>query len=107
MNTPNRMLFERALAARGLSPPNVMVETSDLAVLRGVLLNSDLLSAISPRQIAYELDARLLTLLPFPLRDTRRVIRITRRSDSIASPGAKILIEEVRQRSPSLLAPLD
>lgn len=107
VNTPNRMLFERALAARGLSPPNVMVETSDLAVLRGVLLNSDLLSAISPRQIAYELDARLLTLLPFPLRDTRRVIRITRRSDSIASPGAKILIEEVRQRSPSLLAPLD
>ena len=35
------------LAARGLPAPDVVVETSDLAVLRGVLSNSDLLTAIS------------------------------------------------------------
>jgi LysR family transcriptional regulator of gallate degradation len=103
-NTPNRMLFERALNARGLPPPNVVVETSDLAVLRGVLLNSDLLTAISPHQLSYELAAGLLTLLPVPLRDTRRVIGITRRTDSLASPGATILMEEIGRRCPALLA---
>jgi len=106
-NTPNRMLFERALGARGVPTPNVIVETSDLAVLRGVLMNSDLLTAISPRQIAYELDAGLLQVLPFTLADTRRVIGITQRTDSLASPGAKLLIEEIRRRSPTILSALD
>jgi LysR family transcriptional regulator of gallate degradation len=101
------MLFERALTERGLPPPNVVVETSDLAVLRGVLLNSDLLTAISPRQLSYELGAGLLTLLPVPLRDTRRVIGITQRTDSLASPGAKILMEEIARRCPALLTPID
>src|SRR5437867_2673491 len=101
VNTPTRMLFERALTKRGLPPPNVVVETSDLAVLRGVLLNTDLLTAISPRQLSYELKAGLLTLLPVPLPDTRRVIGITRRTDSLASPGAKILMEEIARRTPA------
>ena len=83
-----------------------MVETSDLAVLRGVLLNSDLLTAISPRQLSYELGAGVLTLLPIPLRDTRRVIGVTRRTDSLASPGATILMEEIARRSPMILSPM-
>jgi LysR family transcriptional regulator of gallate degradation len=101
------MLFERAMTVRGLPPPNVMVETSDLAVLRGVLLNSDLLTAISPRQLAYELGAGLLALLPVPLRDTRRVIGITRRMDSLASPGATILMGEIARRCPFVLSSID
>ena len=103
VNTPNRMLFERALGKRGLPPPDVVVETSDLAVLRGVLLNSDLLTAISARQLAYELEAGLLTVLPIPLADTRRVIGITRRTDSLPSPGAKIMTAEIARRSLALL----
>jgi LysR family transcriptional regulator of gallate degradation len=107
INTPNRMLFERALAARGLAPPDVVVETSDLAVLRGVLLNSDLLTAISPHQLSYELAAGLLAVLPARLQDTRRIIGITRRTDSLASPGATLLMEEIARRSPLVLVPLD
>jgi LysR family transcriptional regulator of gallate degradation len=107
VNTPTRTLFERALAKRGLPPPSVVVETSDLAVLRGVLLNSELLTAISPRQLSFELAAGLLALLPVPLPDTRRVIGITRRADSIPSPGAKILMEEIARRCPDVLASID
>ena len=102
-NTPNRILFERALAQRGLPQPDLVVETSDLAVLRGVLVNSDLLTAISPRQLSYELRAGLLQVLPFPLPDTRRVIGVTQRTDSVPSPGAKILIEEIARRCPDVL----
>jgi LysR family transcriptional regulator of gallate degradation len=103
VNTPTRTLFERALQTRGLPPPEVVVETSDLAVLRGVLLNTDLLTAISPRQLSYELAADLLRLLPFPLPDTRRVIGITRRTDSVAWPGANLLMEEIARRCSTVL----
>lgn len=104
VNTPTRTLLERALTERGLPLPDVVVETSDLAVLRGVLVNSDLLTAISPRQLSYEVVAGLLTRLPFSLPDTRRVIGITRRVDSLAWPGARLLMEEIVRRSQSLLA---
>ena len=104
VSTPNRTLFERALTKRGLPPPDVVVETSDLAVLRGVLVNSDLLTAISSRQLSYELAAGLLTLLPISFPDTRRVIGITRRADSLAWPGAKLLMEEIISRCPALFA---
>jgi LysR family transcriptional regulator of gallate degradation len=107
VNTPTRTLFERALAKRGLPPPSVVVETSDLAVLRGVLLNSELLTTISPRQLSFELAAGLLALLPVSLPDTRRVIGITRRSDSVPSPGAKLLMEEIARRCPDVLASID
>jgi LysR family transcriptional regulator, regulator for genes of the gallate degradation pathway len=106
VQTPNRTLFERALTDRGLPAPDVVVETSDLAVLRGVLVNSDLLTAISPRQLSYELHAGLLQVLPFPLEDTRRVIGVTQRTDSVASPGAKILIAEITRRCPDVLDPI-
>jgi LysR family transcriptional regulator of gallate degradation len=65
---------------------------------------SDLLTAISPRQLSYELAAGLLALLPIALPDTRRVIGITRRADSLAWPGAKLLMDEIVSRSPALLA---
>ncbi len=102
--TPTRTLIEQAMAERGLPAPEVVVETSDLAVLRGVLLHSDLVTAISPRQLDYELAAKLLTVLRVPLPDTRRVIGITRRADSLAWPGARLLMEEIVRRCPAILA---
>lgn len=56
--------------------------------------------------LSYELGAGLLTVLPVPIADTRRVIGIRRRTDSLASRGAKILMEDAR-RWPALLASID
>jgi LysR family transcriptional regulator of gallate degradation len=102
-NTPSRTLFERAMQARGLPRPDVVVETSDLAVLRGVLSNSDLLTAISARQLSYELGDGALRVLPVRLPDTRRVIGITRRADSLVWPGAKLLMDEIARRARDML----
>ncbi|MFO1310713.1 MAG: LysR family transcriptional regulator [Burkholderiales bacterium] len=104
VNTPNRTLFERAWNARGLPPPDVVVETSDLAVLRGVLCNSDLLTAISPRQLSYELAQGLLRVLPIPLPDSSRVIGITRRTDGLVWPGARLLMDELARLSKAVLS---
>lgn len=93
---PTRDLFEKVLAARGHARPNISVETSDLAVLRGVLLESDMLTAISPRQLHYELEAGLLAVVPVSLPETRRQIGITQRTDSHPSPAARLLMEEIR-----------
>ena len=75
-------------------------------MLRGVLLASDLVTAISPRQLSYELGAGLLRILPFPLPDTRRVIGITRRTDSLVWPGARLLMDEIARLCPTLLGPV-
>jgi LysR family transcriptional regulator of gallate degradation len=100
--TPTRDLFEKVLVRRGFKSPRVVVETSDLALLRGVLLETDLLTAISPRQLHYELSAGLLTALRVPLPETKRVIGITLRSDSHPSPGASLLMHEIRGAGASL-----
>jgi hypothetical protein len=44
-----------------------------------------------------------MKLLPIKLAETRRVIGITRRTDSVESPGAKILMDEIARRCPSVL----
>jgi LysR family transcriptional regulator of gallate degradation len=100
---PTRSLLQQALVNHGLPPPDVVLETSDLAVLRGALLESDLLTAISPRQLHYEFEARLLTVLPVPLPETRRRIGITQRVDSHPSPGATLLMAEIRRLCPVLM----
>lgn len=98
---PTRELFEEVLSRRGHARPNISVETSDLAVLRGVLLESDMLTAISPRQLHYELDAKLLVALPVPLPETKRQIGITQRADSHPSPTASLLMAEIRRSCPN------
>lgn len=103
VGAPTRDLLEHALVRRGLPPPEVVLETSDLAVLRGALLESDLLTAISPRQLYYELDAALLKVLPVPLPETERRIGITQRVDSHPSPGATLLMAEIRRQCPLLM----
>jgi LysR family transcriptional regulator of gallate degradation len=71
------------------------VETGDLAVLRGLLLESDMLTAISPHQLRYEIRDGSLVVLDFPLDQTRREIGLTQRQGALASPGARALMAEI------------
>ena len=94
--TPTRDLVEALFARRGISAPAVRVETSDLAVLRGVLLEGDLVTAITARQLDHEFRTGLLRALPIALPDTSCQIGITRRSADVPSPGARLLMDEIR-----------
>ncbi|MDB5960806.1 MAG: LysR family transcriptional regulator [Massilia sp.] len=94
--TPARRLFDQSFISQGLTPPIEAVETSDLAIVRGMLLHSDAITAISFQQLRYEIDAGLLTVLDVALPATERVIGITRRVDSHPSPGALALMEAIR-----------
>lgn len=95
--TPARALFDLSFQAQGLAVPRAAVETSDLAILRGMLMHSDAVTAISPQQLSYEIEAGLLTVLDVQVPHTSRTIGITQRSDSHASPGALELMATIRR----------
>ncbi len=93
---PSRELLERSFSEARELPPVPAVETGDLALLRGLLLESDMLTAISAHQLRYEIRDESLVVLQFPLGRTRRDIGITQRNGAFPSPGAKALMEEIR-----------
>lgn len=95
--TPARRLFEQSFVSQGLVAPVEAVETSDLAILRGMLMHSDAITAISAQQLRYEIDAGLLTILDVELPEANRVIGITQRADSHPSPGALELMAAIRR----------
>ena len=92
-NSPARHLLDRAFTALGMSAPQPVVESGDLAIVRGVLLHSDMVAAVSSHQLEYELRANILTPLRLNLPDTRREIGLTFRQGALPSPAAKALLE--------------
>jgi LysR family transcriptional regulator of gallate degradation len=95
--SPSRELFERAFREAAEPAPVPAVETGDLALLRGLLLQSDMVTAISAHQLHYEMEIGALVVLRHPLENTARRIGIAQRRNALPSPAAKALIDAVRQ----------
>ena len=93
---PSRELLEKSFSAAHEATPVPAVETGDLALLRGLLLESDMLTAISAHQLHYEIRDGSLAILPFALDRTRRDIGISQRQGAMPSPGAAALMNELR-----------
>ena len=94
---PSRELFDRFFREARQAPPAPSVETGDLAVLRCLLLESDMLTAISAHQLRYEIRDGSLAVIDFPLDRTMRQIGISLRLGTLPSPGARALMDEVRK----------
>ncbi|RTL44243.1 MAG: LysR family transcriptional regulator [Burkholderiales bacterium] len=94
---PSRELFEQCFAALDLPAPVPAVETGDLAVLRALLLESDMVTAISAHQLRYEILNGSLVELAIPMEITRRQIGLTQREHCFPSPGARALMQEIRR----------
>jgi LysR family transcriptional regulator of gallate degradation len=93
--SPSRELLERAFRETADPPPVPAVETGDLALLRGLLLQSDMVTAISAHQLHFEIEAGTLVVLDH-LESTARQIGITQRRNALPSPAAKALVDAVR-----------
>ena len=104
--TPTRKLFEAALHAHDLASPQHVVQTSSMILLRGLLVETDMVTVLSRHQIYYDEQKGLLAALPFELADTRRPIGITFRDRGSLAPAAELLAQEIRdvvaEVSPSL-----
>lgn len=93
---PARGLFEAQFRRMKLKPPMPTVETADLAIIRGLLLGSDMLAALSAQQLHYERESGELVVLDVKLHSTRRDIGLTTRAAGTPSPAARALIDAIR-----------
>jgi LysR family transcriptional regulator of gallate degradation len=94
---PGRGLIDLAFRDMSLTPPVPAVETGDLAVLRGLLMNSDMLTAISPRQLTHEIAAGDLAQLAVDLPGTERPIGLTLRAGAMLPSPALAIIDDIRR----------
>ncbi|HYG88545.1 MAG TPA: LysR family transcriptional regulator [Azospirillum sp.] len=96
---PGRRLIDLSFRELAIEPPIPSVETGDLAVLRGLLMNSDMLTAISPHQLHYEIASGDLVEMRVDLGKTVRQIGITLREGAMLSPAALAVLDEIRSAS--------
>lgn len=96
-SSPLRYQLNDFFRSRGQPLLEPAVETADLALLRGLLLHSDMLTALSRHQLHYEFAAGSLVALDFPLDGMFREIGVTVRTGAHLSPGAVELLGEVER----------
>jgi LysR family transcriptional regulator of gallate degradation len=95
--SPARTMLEECFAGFGIPAPSPVVESADMAIIRGLLLRSDMLAAVSAHQLEQEITSGELCILPLELKQTARAIGLTYRSGCLHSPVAQALMEMIRQ----------
>jgi LysR family transcriptional regulator of gallate degradation len=93
--TPLRETLEQFFERQGEAVPSPAVETGDLALLRGLLVSSDMLTVLSAHQLHHEVQTGQLVVLPFEMPGMERSIGITTRKNAHLSPGAYALLAEI------------
>ncbi|SMD01468.1 LysR family transcriptional regulator [Rhizobium sp. RU36D] len=97
--TPTRAIFDRlALGAHGISntvSPPIIAGSSD--IVRGILLETDRLTILSPRQIAHEIDSGLLGVVAYDLENTERRIGMTFRMGWQPTALQRIVVETLQE----------
>lgn len=94
--TPARRLLDKAFIERDLTPLQPVIESGDLAIVRGLLLRTDMVAVVSSQQLAWELENDILVPLYYSLPDTRREIGLIFRKGSLHSPAAQALIDTIK-----------
>jgi len=95
--TPLRVSIEQFFQREQATPPAPAVETGDLALLRGLLLESDMLTVLSAHQLYHEVRTGQLAVLPFGMPGLERNIGVTTRRGAHLSPGARALLAELER----------
>ncbi|MET0964424.1 MAG: LysR family transcriptional regulator [Noviherbaspirillum sp.] len=94
--SPLRVALEQFFHKHGRTPPQPAVETGDLALLRGLLVSSDMLTLLSAHQMHYEIATGQLAVLRLPMYGMERRIGVTTRAGAYLSAGANALLAELR-----------
>lgn len=93
---PARQQLENYFKNRAMDIPYPAVETGDLAIIRGLLLHSDMLAAVSTQQLEHEIKSGELQPLPIQIEQTSRPIGLIYRSKCLHSPAAEKLMQKIR-----------
>lgn len=98
-DAPGRRVIDDSFAELGFSPPAASVETGDLAMVRQLLRSSDMLTAMSPRQLQVEIESGVVTELPVALGRTTRRIGLTLREGALLPPIAHAILDDIRRQA--------
>jgi LysR family transcriptional regulator of gallate degradation len=96
IHAPTRSVVEAMFTQENLTVPVPVLESSDAAVLRGTLGNTDMLAALSARQLHPDLVSGELVVLDIKLPNTQRPIGIRRRQGQ-PSPAARVLMDIIKE----------
>lgn len=94
--TPLRTHWEALF--KGDAPP-VPIECGSVMVIRGLLVQSDLLTLLSPDQIAVEIESSMLTRIGPDLPSQMRTIGLSTRADWRPTRAQQRLIDLIKQAS--------
>ncbi|WP_433735616.1 LysR family transcriptional regulator [Pseudomonas putida] len=95
--SPARRMLDECFNRFGIAPPRSVVESGDMAIIRGLLLRSDMLAAVSAHQLEQEIASGELCILPLELNQTTRAIGLTYRTGCLHSPVAQALMDSIRR----------
>lgn len=96
-DTPARLLLEAHFSRLGRAAPEPVVETGDMAIIRGLLMRSDMLAIVSEHQLEYEIASGELRRMDLQLEDTQRSLGLIYRTNGLHSPAAQALIQKIRE----------
>lgn len=96
-SSPARQLFDANFHRVGCEPPVAVVETGDLAIIRGLLMRTDMLAVVSEHQLEHEIASSDLVRLEVELTDTSRPIGLIYRANGLHSSVAKALMTMIRK----------
>ncbi|MEO4015851.1 LysR family transcriptional regulator [Pseudomonas rossensis] len=95
--SPARQMLDDCFTGFGIATPRPVVESGDMAIIRGLLLRSDMLAAVSAHQLEQEIASGELCILPLVLKQTTRAIGLTYRNGCLHSPVAQALMDMIRR----------
>ncbi|WP_160107344.1 LysR family transcriptional regulator [Pseudomonas izuensis] len=95
--SPARRMLDECFSRFSIAPPRPVVESADMAIIRGLLLRSDMLAAVSAHQLEQEIASGELCILPLELKQTTRAIGLTYRNGCLHSPVAQALMDVIRR----------
>lgn len=96
-HTPAQAVLEQVLASGGLPMPNVELRVNSALMMQALLLQTDRVAMMSPRQMQAEIGAGLLVELPLPMPQTARTIGLVHRADLRVGSPLTVLMDTCRQ----------
>jgi LysR family transcriptional regulator of gallate degradation len=99
-NTPLRERWEAMFTEAGLAPPAARAECSSTMAIRGLLLEDDWLSLLSPDQVEVERRAGLIVQIGPTASEPSRRIAMTMRRDLRPTPAQAAMAALLRDLSP-------
>lgn len=99
-SSPARTMIDRSFCEHSIPSPRARVESGDMAVIRGLLANTDWLAIVSHHQFEMDLASGELIALNVQLPETKRRIGIITRREALHPPAVAAMIEALKRQEP-------